>query len=232
LIFSGIQRSSTIDFPGHLAAVLFSPGCNYDCFYCHNRRLLTREQPAETIDNGEVYSFLEKRKGLLDGIVLSGGEPTLQKDIVSFAQALSEMGYAVKLDTNGSNPAVVECLLPYLSYVAVDYKAPWEMYETFCGALANAEDVKKTIALLVAHKMPYELRTTVFPQLKEADLCRMAKAVEVQPKYVLKKYNMPELYKEEDLFRLRAKAYTTHELKMIAEKLREIQPNIVVQGGG
>ncbi|MEG2074140.1 MAG: anaerobic ribonucleoside-triphosphate reductase activating protein, partial [Angelakisella sp.] len=123
MLFGGIQRTSTIDFPGTLAAVLFVRGCNLDCFYCHNRGLLSPR--GEALTESGVKEFLEKRKGLLDGIVVSGGEPTVYEDLPEFLTYLKKLGYKVKLDTNGQRPAVTEELAKagLADYFAVDFKA-------------------------------------------------------------------------------------------------------------
>lgn len=228
MIISGIQKTSTIDYPGQLVAVLFAPGCNYDCFYCHNRSLLQVKHPILPME--EVKSFLEKRKGLLDGIVLSGGEITLQPGLQEFILYLKELGYLVKIDTNGQRPEVIEQILPFIDYVALDYKAPWDQYQIICGKMAHAENVQQTVALLEKSAVPYELRTTVYPQMTLKDLRQMASEVNVQPKFVIKPYKMPEEYVEVDFFRLRAKPHTTKELQVFADKLKKLQPNIGVQG--
>ena len=142
---AGLLKTATIDFPRRLAAVVFTAGCNYDCGFCHNRGLL---DAADFKDNGEVLRFLEKRAGLLDGVVISGGEPTLQKDLAGFAATLKELGYDVKLDTNGSNPQMVGRLLDggLVDYVAMDYKAPLARYPEVCGA--GADGFLETLGLL------------------------------------------------------------------------------------
>ena len=107
MIFGGMQKSSTIDFPGTLCCVLFTRGCDLDCFYCHNRSLISAKGPA--LLQEDVWSFLERRRGLLDGVTISGGEPTLQEDLPEVLRRLREMGYKTKLDTNGQRPGA--CLL-------------------------------------------------------------------------------------------------------------------------
>ena len=171
---AGLLKTATIDFPHRLAAVVFTAGCNYDCGFCHNRGLLTA---TDFEDNGEVMRFLEKRAGLLDGVVISGGEPTLQKDLLGFARAVKELGYDVKLDTNGSNPGVVDGLLSggLVDYVAMDYKAPLARYPEICGA--QADGFLETLGLLRASDAEWELRTTMIPQIGRDELRGMAEAV-------------------------------------------------------
>ncbi|MEG1993755.1 MAG: anaerobic ribonucleoside-triphosphate reductase activating protein, partial [Oscillospiraceae bacterium] len=128
MVFGGIQKVSTIDFPSVLSCVVFTKGCNLDCFYCHNRSII--ENSAENISEEDVLSFLEKRKGLLDGVVVSGGEPTIQDDIGDFLSKVRSMGYKLKLDTNGQNPEKVKEILGggLCDYVAVDIKASRQKY--------------------------------------------------------------------------------------------------------
>ena len=227
--FCGLVKTSTLDFPGKIAAVLFSPGCNYDCFYCHNRELITKGTPL--LNPAELMGFLEKRRGLLDGVVLTGGEAALQKDIISFVQKLKAMDYLVKLDTNGSRPRVVKKLLDnkLLDYAAVDYKAPWNRYAEFCGSAAEPDKVKETLSLLLQSGIGFEVRTTVFPQLGEAELLQMAEELTGVPCFLLQPYREPALYKPEDLFRVKQKPYGPDFLARIAEKMRAYQPGVAVR---
>ena len=158
MIFGGMQRSSTIDFPGALACVLFTRGCDLDCFYCHNRELIAGD--GGQLAEAAVFSFLEKRRGLLDGVVVSGGEPTLQPDLEEFLRRVRPLGYRVKLDTNGRRPALVERLWRegLFDYVAVDVKALPADYPAVCGA-DRFSDVRLTIdAPLAAQLLPHARR--------------------------------------------------------------------------
>lgn len=227
--FCGLTKTSTLDYPGKIAAVLFAPHCNYDCFYCHNRALLEKEAPL--MDPGEVADFLEKRRGLIDAVVLTGGEATLQGGLADFAKTLQQKGYLVKLDTNGSNPNVVETLLAkkLLDYVALDYKAPWDRYREICGEGADPEAVQETLALLVGSGLDFELRTTVIPQLSEKDLIRMAKAVPKVPRFLLQQYKEPSYYKPEDQFRVKQKPYGLLTLIEMSGKIFDYQPGVAVR---
>jgi pyruvate formate lyase activating enzyme len=227
--FCGLTKTSTIDYPGKIAAVLFTPGCNFDCFFCHNRALLEPEAPL--MQSTEVEDFLEKRRGLVDAVVLTGGEATLQADIAGFAGKLKEKGYLVKLDTNGSNPEVVQKLLEdkLLDYAALDYKAPWDRYREICGEGADPEAVQQTLGLLVESGLDFELRTTVIPQLGPKDLAQMAQAVPKVPHYMLQQYKEPPYYKPEDQFRIRQKPYGLLTLVEIAGKIAVYQPNVAVR---
>lgn len=215
---AGLLKTATIDFPHRLAAVVFTAGCNYDCGFCHNRGLLTAR---EYVDNAEVMRFLEKRAGLLDGIVISGGEPTLQKDLVEFARTLKELGYDVKLDTNGSHPEVVGRLIDgsLVDYVAMDYKAPLARYPEICGA--GADGFLETLGLLRDSGIEWELRTTMIPEIGEAELREMAKAVLPLPLYAL------QLYRPVRIEKLRV--HTPQNITQMAEGLKGIQPNTIAR---
>ena len=181
MIVSGMIKSSLVDYPGNIACVLFVPGCNYDCFFCHNRMLI--DGTHDVLDPDYVREFLRKRVGKLDGVVISGGEPTLQADLVPFIKAVKGLGYKVKLDTNGSAPRVVKRLLleNLCDYYAVDYKATAERYPEICGSAANAQTVLETIHLLIDYGVDFEIRTTVIPQLNENDLLRMSEELPQVP---------------------------------------------------
>ena len=162
MILSGLVKSSTVDFPGCLSAVLFAPGCNFDCFYCHNRQLLGQHPPQIEIE--DVLDFLDRRRNLLDGVVFSGGEPTLQEGLVDLIVKIRRMGYSVKLDTNGTNPGLLGRLIQssLVDYVAIDLKAPWAKYPSICRCrAADVTFVQQSFRLLAASGLDWEARTTV-----------------------------------------------------------------------
>jgi pyruvate formate lyase activating enzyme len=170
----GLNLFSLSDFPGHVAAVVFTQGCNFRCPYCHNGSLISRDPPTSAlIPLEEVFLFLEKRRGQLNGVVVSGGEPTLQSDISNFFYRVGSMGYHIKLDTNGSRPeALAELLLEGLvDFIAMDIKAPFELYDRLTGVCAPKEQLEESIALIAQSGIDHEFRTTVVePLLSERDL--------------------------------------------------------------
>ena len=185
---AGLEKFSTVDFPGSLSAVVFAAGCNYRCFYCHNRHILS--QPP-LLPEAEVSAFLEKRAGLLDGVVFSGGEPTLQSGLPEWLRRVRALGYRTKLDT----------------------------YLPLCGA--DAAGVAESLALLRDSGIPYELRTTLVPQLTEAKLRRMAAAVPADAPWFLQLYR-PQPGDEAVLRGLAP--YTPGEIEALAEALRRVRP--------
>lgn len=226
--FYGIVRSSLIDYPGKISAVLFVHGCNFDCYYCHNRPLL--EDWLEPIDADELKSFLVSRVGLLDGIVISGGEPTLDTGLFPFLSELRALGFAVKLDTNGSSPEVIRRLIDerLIDYVAVDYKAPRSKYAAIAGPHADPNAVMQTIRLLCASETDYEVRTTVCPELTLSDLKEMVRELPLLKRYVLNPYRKPKRFKLEDAGRIEAPMHSDGDIASFACELSIEQPGIVL----
>lgn len=225
---SGIIKSSLIDYPGLVSCVLFVPGCNYSCFYCHNRSLIDGSHILMTPQS--VSDFLQKRAGLLDGVVISGGEPTLQNDLIPFMQMIQALGYQIKLDTNGSHPDRIEEIikLGLCDYIAVDYKAPAERYPEICGQGADAGPVIETIRLLLESDVPFEARTTVIPELGREELIMMAKELPTVPRYVLNRYKVPDKYLKRDEEKIREVPYSSGEIKALADSVKAWQPNITI----
>ena len=160
----GMQKLTLLDYPGKVACTVFLAGCNLRCPYCHNPSLVLLEKGnAPEIPVAEALSFLEKRKGKLDGVCITGGEPTLHKDLPSLLQQIREMGFSVKLDTNGTDPAMLDQLISedLLDYVAMDIKNSPSHYVETCGGIDLLMQVKKSAALLMGGTVDYEFRTTV-----------------------------------------------------------------------
>jgi len=164
--FSGVQKTSLIDFPEKISTVLFTPGCNLRCPYCYNWRIVIDPKPP-FLNEENALKILEKRKKYVEAVVVTGGEPTLHKEIPKFLRKLKERGFAVKLDTNGFYPQVLEECLAYVDYVALDVKTSVEKYPLL-GAKDTA-DLMRTIEILKSGKTAYEFRTTVVPGLVDAD---------------------------------------------------------------
>ncbi len=228
MIFAGIVRTSLIDFPGKIATVLFTPGCNFNCYYCHNRSLI--EDIASLIPNDEIDAFLKKRQNLIDGVVVTGGEPTLHDDLLPYFLYLKDLGYATKLDTNGSNPeALAACLAAgALDYVAIDYKAPRSRYAEIARGEADPKDVLRSITILKESGIDFEVRTTVIPQLTLEDLIRMAEELPEVPRYVLNDYKKPLDYLIEDLELIEVAPYSEKQIAEFAETIKLYQPHVVL----
>lgn len=166
----GLQKMTLLDFPGKVACTVFLGGCEFRCPYCHNSELLDMNAPA-LMDDTELFKFLEGRKGLLDGVAITGGEPLLRKDIVEFIKHIREMGFLVKLDTNGNHPDKLREILEtgLVEYVAMDVKNSKERYgETIGLPVFNVNRVDKSIQILLSGKVEYEFRTTVVKEFHDA----------------------------------------------------------------
>lgn len=205
----GIESISFLDYPNVLSCVLFLGGCNYDCFYCHNRTLLHPGEEVLPLD--EVEAFLSKRRGLLDGLVISGGEATLHDELAELFRIGKQLGYQTKLDTNGSRPEVLRSLLEshLLDYVALDIKAPPNRY----WEIANGDPtfVFESLELLKEHHkkvkdFSFEIRTTIAPTITKEDIQLLVPLVGEVPRWVLNEYRIPTLFKEEDRDRVHQEA--------------------------
>ncbi len=163
----GLQKTSLIDYPGKVACTVFVAGCNFRCPFCHNKELI--EGDWQEIDEVKFFEFLEKRKGVLDGVCVTGGEPCLQKDLVSFCKKIKKLGLKIKLDTNGSRLEVIRELMKkgLVDMVAMDVKSRWQDYEKVAGVSVDLGVVKESIKLIIDSGLEYELRTTVVPGLHD-----------------------------------------------------------------
>ncbi len=166
-MISGLQKMTLLDFPGRVACTVFLQGCNFRCPFCHNSDLLPKEG-KELMSMEDLLAFLSTRRGLLDGVCLTGGEPTLQPRLIELIRGIKALGFAVKLDTNGSRPAILKALVEegLLDYVAMDIKnAPSAYGETVGVAALPLAPIEESIRFLLSDAVPYELRTTLVGQL-------------------------------------------------------------------
>ena len=168
MIISGLVKTTLLDYPSHVAATIFLGGCNLRCPFCHNSSFL--EHPVEEYTLEELFAFLKKRQGILDGVCISGGEPTLNPELPEFIKKIRDLGYLIKLDTNGTNPDMLEILMEnyLLDYVAMDIKSSLDKYEKCCGCSVNLSAILRSISILLEGRIPYEFRTTVVKELHTA----------------------------------------------------------------
>ena len=187
----GLQKTTLVDYPGHVATTLFTGSCNFRCPYCHNGDLVIGLEDIEPYAMEDIFSHLQKRKGVLDGVVISGGEPTLQTDLPDFIRQIKELGYLVKLDTNGTNPAMLRSLVEegLVDYVAMDIKHSRAKYASISHAADDSlESIAASVDYLKEGHVDYEFRTTLCKELhKETDMTAIglwlmgAKAYYLQP---------------------------------------------------
>lgn len=193
---AGFQKTSFLDYPGFPTAVVFTPGCNMNCVYCHNAELLFGAPPL--IPEGEVFSYLEKRRGILQAVTVTGGEPTLQRDLKDFIRRVRELDYKVKLDTNGLKPEVLQDLMGegLLDYVAMDIKAPMDKYDEITRTKNDLKKIRKSIAILRSGALPHEFRLTLYPGLSLEDAVAAAKLVEGTAHFYLQQYRKRNGYED------------------------------------
>ena len=164
MIIDGFQKLTLLDFPEKMACMIFTRGCNLKCPFCQKGSLVLNKTKEGFIDESEIFEYLKKRKNLLDGVVVSGGEPLLQRDIKTFITKIKDLGYKVKIDTNGTSPLLLEELINegLVDYVAMDIKNVFEKYPKITGCKnVNTDNIKKSIKILKQDKIDYEFRTTI-----------------------------------------------------------------------
>lgn len=188
MLIAGFQKTSFVDYPGKIAAVVFTPYCTMRCTYCHNRHILGKE--AQLLDEQAILQYLEKRSDMLDAVVISGGEPTLQKNLPQFISLLKSMGFMIKLDTNGSNPKMLSQLIAegMLDYIAMDIKAPFEKYSLITQTNDDMDSIRRSVALIMNSGVPYEFRTTFPPSLSPEDIAGLASQIKGAEKYCIQQY--------------------------------------------
>ena len=186
-----LQRFSLIDYPGKICAIVFTQGCNFRCPYCHNPELVNPKKFGESIAHDEIFSFLERRRGKLDAVSITGGEPTIQEDLVGFMRKIKDLGYLVKIDTNGSMPEILEELMDekLLDLIAMDVKAPLDKYKKIVRALSDTLRIEESIHLIMNSGIDYEFRTTIVKSLlDEEDIKKIGILIEGAYRYVLQKF--------------------------------------------
>ena len=195
----GIQKTSLLDYPGTLSAIIWTIDCNFRCPFCYNKNLVFGE--TETISEEEVFSFLKKRQGMLEGLVISGGEPLMQKDIVDFIGKAKKLGYLIKIDTNGTFPGKLKELIDkkLVDYVAMDVKAPKKKYKQLAGVKVDVSKIERSIDIIRNKAPDYEFKTTFAPNLlKKEDIAAIAKWLEGSKNFYLQQFkNNPPLVSPE-----------------------------------
>ena len=167
MIIKGLQQTTLLDFPGKVACTVFTAGCNFRCPFCHNASLVISPDTSDRISEEELFAFLKKRRGILDGVCITGGEPLLQRDIEEFIAKIRELGLAVKLDTNGAYPERLRSIIDkgLVDYVAMDIKNSKEKYALTAGADVDIDKISESVRILMASDVEYEFRTTVVREL-------------------------------------------------------------------
>ncbi|MDP3402818.1 MAG: anaerobic ribonucleoside-triphosphate reductase activating protein [bacterium] len=190
MIFGGFEKCTLVDYPGKVACMVYTIGCNFRCPYCHNPELVD-ETVETTYSEAVILDFLDTRKGLLDGVVITGGEPTMHEELPAFARRVKEKGFLVKLDTNGTNPEMLRRAIDesWVDYVAMDMKSPLETYSQTVARAVDVEAIRESISILLASSIEYEFRTTIVKSLLSCeDLKRIGEAIRGAKCYYLQKF--------------------------------------------
>ena len=227
-IFAGLQKLTLLDFPGKVACTVFTGGCNFRCPFCHNASLVLRAGDVDEISEDDFFSYISKRKGILDGVCITGGEPLMSKGIEDFIKKVKDLGLAVKLDTNGTFPEKLEALLDakLIDYVAMDIKNSKEKYAITAGVDKFPEAIEKSIDLIMKKAPDYEFRTTVVRELHSTqDIVDIAKWLNGTKHYFLQKY-----IDSGDILKDGFSAYSEPEMLEILENTRKILPCTTLRG--
>ena len=228
MLIKGFQKTTLLDFPGKVACTVFTGGCNFRCPFCHNASLVTKLDNAPDISEQEVLSYLSKRKGILDGVCITGGEPLLQTDIIPFLEKIKEIGLLIKLDTNGSKSEVLEKIISnrLVDYIAMDIKNSFDKYAMTCGLDTIPENVDKSIDIIMNSGIPYEFRTTVVKELHESDdIKKIGERIEGANGYFLQGF-----IDSGDVLGGTFSAYTSEEMESLLKIAKKYVPNASLRG--
>ena len=222
----GYQKTTLLDFPEKVACIIFTYGCNFRCPWCHNAPLVTEKN--EGVSEDEIFAFLSKRKGILDGVVISGGEPLLQADIFDFIKKIKDMGYAVKLDTNGTSPEKLRGLIDagLLDYIAMDIKNSKGKYAKTAGLRdVDTEKIEQSVDIIMKGKVPYEFRTTLTIENHTGeDILKIGEWIAGAEKYFLQGFT-----DSGSLIGDGCSAYTESEMKAMADSIKGLVPSVKVR---
>lgn len=201
MIIDGFERLTLLDYPEHIACIIFTRGCNLRCSYCQNSSLMLLKKTPGNVSEEEVLDYLQKRKNVLDGIVISGGEPTVQKGLIDFIKKVKAIGLKVKLDTNGFNPKVLKEVLDQnlVDYVAMDIKHSFKHYENIAKCKVNTKLLEESIKLLKNSGIDYEFRTTIIKNYHTIDDIKEIVKIVSGSKYYIQNFKMSDDVLDKDL---------------------------------
>jgi pyruvate formate lyase activating enzyme len=213
----GFEKTTLIDYPGKVAAMIYTIGCNFRCPYCHNPELV--DETADELNGDAILEFLKERRKLLDGLVITGGEPTMHEDLPLFMKKVKDLDLLIKLDSNGTNPEMLKKLYAegLIDYLAMDIKGPLEKYSEQVARPVHIDAIKESIGIIMKSGVEYEFRTTIVKSLLSADdLESMAKSIQGASRYYLQKFIPNKILNPQ----LRRKvAYTNEEYEELRQKV-------------
>lgn len=222
MLIGGLQKTSLIDYPDRVSCIVFTVGCNFRCPFCQNSELVTNTKHSPLISEEYFFSFLESRKGLLDAVVITGGEPLMQKDMESFLKRVKSMGFLVKLDTNGSFPDILERMIKkrLVDYVAMDVKSSQEKYGRASGVEMDIGKVRKSVEVIMKSGVDYEFRTTAVPGIhSKEDFIEIGRWLRGAKKYYIQKFSNEKTL---DSRLSEGKPFTEGEAGKICESIRNL----------
>lgn len=225
----GLHKVSLIDYPGKISAIIFTQGCNFRCPYCHNPELVDPKLFEPPMPHEEIFGFLDRRRGKLDAVVVTGGEPTLQPNLIPFLRRVKEMGYLVKIDTNGALPEVLENLIAHriADYIAMDIKAPLEKYAQVTRTEVDTERIRRSIDLVMASGIPSEFRTTIVtPLLDREDIRKIGGLIRGTRRFVLQKFVASKKLSEDSQ---KASTYPDSELEEFKKELESVIDKVMIR---
>jgi len=223
---TGFDKLSLLNYPGVVSCTVFTSGCNYRCPFCQNGTL-AKDTAEKTIPEEEIFAYLEKRSNIIDGICVSGGEPTVQKDLIKFLTKLRGYNIKIKIDTNGSNPLVIKEILAknLVDYIAMDIKNTSSLYDQITGVKAQTDKIKESIELLKNSKIDYEFRTTIVKEFHNLDNIKtICKAVDSS------KYYLQNFVDSDNVLTKNLHGFSSEELKNIEKIIKGEFPNVIVRG--
>ncbi len=191
LAIGGLQKLTLVDYPGHTAATVFTMGCNMRCGYCHNPELVLPEQFLDTIPVEDIFDWLETRRGKLDGVCITGGEPTMHSGLIDFCRGLKSMGFLVKLDSNGTHPDMLQTMLDekIVDFIAMDIKGPLEHYSEIAARPIDTAAIQRSVRMIIDSGIDHEFRTTIVrSQIGMEDFELIGKLVEGSKRYALQRF--------------------------------------------
>ena len=244
MIIGGLQKFSLLDYPDHISAIVFTQGCNFRCHFCYNPMLVLPKKALDELKNinsskkldekiekvypqineDDLFDFLKKRKKKLDAVVVTGGEPTIHKDLPEFIKKIKKLGFKVKLDTNGTNPIMLKNLIDkkLIDYIAMDIKGSFEKYGIITETQPDIDNIKKSIKIIMQSKLPYEFRTTVVPELiTNKDIKEIGEFINGAEKWYLQNFKS-----DIDLVNDRFEGFKPYSLKEI-EEMKKISKKYV-----
>ena len=228
-MINGFNKTTLLDYPGHLAATIFLGGCNFRCPFCHNATLVLAPQSQPVISEDEIFATLKKRIGILEGVCITGGEPTLYLGLIDLIKKIKDLGFLVKLDTNGSNPKAIKKLidLNLIDYVAMDIKNSKEKYPLTCG-LENMDlnNISDSISILLNSHIEYEFRTTIVKDFHETpDIISIGKWIEGANAYFLQAFK-----DSQDVIENGLTGYTRSEMEEFKSILHPYVKHVSIRG--